>query len=257
MPKRQGAGAVQDAGARFDGLSLFGGYGIFENALNRFFRLPALALRCKVTGMEPNLAAENLQTIRTLMERSAVYRRALAPIMLLTGILGVLAAVAGLHFKMESPRSFAGLWLGTAGMAVAGAFLLARRQAIRDQEPFWSPPARRVTQALLPPLLSGLFLGIVFARLDADWRVHVFMVVIWLLFYGCALNAAGFFMVRGIRWLGWIFILGAMALVCTQALTSHGIRPATGSLTMGFFFGGVHLAYGAYLYLTEKRKMAA
>jgi len=34
-------------------------------------------------------------------------------------------------------------------------------------------------------------------------------------------------------------------------------RPATGSLTMGFFFGGVHLAYGAYLYLTEKRKMAA
>jgi hypothetical protein len=207
--------------------------------------------------MESDRAAENLQTIRTLMERSAVYRRALAPIMLLTGSLGVLAAVAGLYFKMESPRSFAALWLGTAGAAVAGAFLLARRQAIRDQEPFWSPPARRVTQALLPPLLSGLFLGIMFARLDADWRVHVFMAVIWLLFYGCALNAAGFFMVRGIRWLGWIFILGAMALVCLQMLPGNILRPESGSLAMGFFFGGGHLAYGAYLYLTENRKTAA
>jgi len=26
---------------------------------------------------------------------------------------------------------------------------------------------------------------------------------------------------------------------------------------MGFFFGFLHLAYGAYLYLTEKRKNAA
>jgi hypothetical protein len=32
-PKRQRAAAVQDAGARFDGRSLFGGYGFFENAL--------------------------------------------------------------------------------------------------------------------------------------------------------------------------------------------------------------------------------
>jgi hypothetical protein len=32
-PKRQRAAAVQDAGAQFDGLSFFGGHGIFENAL--------------------------------------------------------------------------------------------------------------------------------------------------------------------------------------------------------------------------------
>ena len=34
--------------------------------------------------MEPNWAAEHLQVIRTLMERSALYRRALAPIMSFT-----------------------------------------------------------------------------------------------------------------------------------------------------------------------------
>ena len=40
--------------------------------------------------MKPKWAEENLQTIRTLMERSAVYRRALAPIMLFAGALGVI-----------------------------------------------------------------------------------------------------------------------------------------------------------------------
>jgi hypothetical protein len=33
--KRWRAAAVQDAGARFNCLSLFGGYGIFENALTQ------------------------------------------------------------------------------------------------------------------------------------------------------------------------------------------------------------------------------
>ena len=42
--------------------------------------------------MDSNWAGEHLQVIRTLMERSAIYRRTLAPIMLLLGILGLLAA---------------------------------------------------------------------------------------------------------------------------------------------------------------------
>ena len=40
--------------------------------------------------METNWAAEHLQVIRTLMERSAVYRRALAPIMTFNGAIGQL-----------------------------------------------------------------------------------------------------------------------------------------------------------------------
>ena len=206
--------------------------------------------------MEPNQAVENLQVIRTLMERSAVYRRALAPIMLFTGAIGVLAAAAGLHFRVEEPRAFAGLWLGTAGAAVAGAFLLARRQAIKDQEPFWSPPTRRVGQALLPPLLCGLFVGLMLAMLDANWTMDFSMAVVWMLFYGCALNAAGFFMNRGIKWFGWIFILGAIGIVVQGLLANSDLRPASGNLMMGFFFGVLHLAYGAYLYLTENRKNA-
>ncbi len=207
--------------------------------------------------MEPNQAVENLQVIRTLMERSAIYRRALAPIMLFTGAIGVLAAAAGLRFKMQEPRQFAELWLGAAAVAVAGTFLLARRQAIKDQEPFWSSPTRRVGQALLPPLLCGLFAGAVLVMLDADWQLDFSIVVTWMLFYGCALNSAGFFMTRGIRLFGWIFIISAIGLLSFLLLRNSTLQPNSGNLMMGFFFGVLHLAYGAYLYLTEKRKTAA
>ena len=207
--------------------------------------------------MNSNWAEENLQTIRTLMERSALYRRALAPIMLFTGAIGILAAGVGLRFRMEEPREFAELWLGTAVVAVAGAFLLARRQAIKDQEPFWSPPTRRVGQALLPPLLSGLFVGAVLVVPDANWLMDFAMAVAWILFYGCALNSAGFFMTRGIKWFGWIMIIGAMGVVFLLLLSNSSLRPWGSNLVMGLFFGVLHLAYGVYLYLTEKRKNAA
>src|ERR1035437_4762132 len=154
--------------------------------------------------MESNWAVEHLQTIRTLMERSAVYRRALAPIMFFAGFTGVLAAAIGLALHLDSPRAFGGFWLGTAFVAVAGAFLIARRQALKDHEPFWSPSTRRVTQALLPPLTAGMCLGFVFVFVEL--ANVVVLTFIWLLFYGCALHAAGFFISPGgeIFWWGYI-----------------------------------------------------
>jgi hypothetical protein len=207
--------------------------------------------------MEPNWAAENLQTIRTLMERSALYRRALAPIMLFAGALGVVAAGIGLHFRIEAPRAFAGLWFGTACAGIIGAFLLTRRQALRDREPFWSPPTRRVGQAMLPPLLCGLSVGVALIVMDANWMMDFAMALLWVLFYGCALHSAGFFMARGIRWFGWVFIIGAIAMVMVMFLANWSVQPDSGHLVMGGFFGGLHLVYGAYLYLTEKGKNAA
>ena len=45
--------------------------------------------------MDNHWAVENLQTIRTLMERSAVYRRALAPIMIFVGTVGIVGGLVG------------------------------------------------------------------------------------------------------------------------------------------------------------------
>src|SRR5438445_3553764 len=154
--------------------------------------------------METNWATEHLQVIRTLMERSAVYRRALAPVMTLTGVLGLAAALGGWLGKIESPRAFVVYWLLVSLAAIIGAFLLVRRQALKESEPFWSPPTRRVTQALLPGLVAGFIAGaVVFAispsaPQDPGSQVRVlgllWLPLCWVVLYGGALHAAGFLM---------------------------------------------------------------
>jgi len=215
------------------------------------FKLVNLDFAVQSVSMNSNWAEKNLQTIRTLMERSAVYRRALAPIMLFAGTLGVAAAVVGILFHLDSIRAFGALWLCAAAIVVAGAFLVARRQALKDKENFWSPPTRRVGQALLPPLFAGMFLGLIFA-FAVGLANPVALTFIWLLFYGCALHSAGFFMSRGMKLFGWIFI----GLSCIMLSVLVFILPQDVGINanwlMGFFFGVLHLAYGAYLYLTEK-----
>jgi len=206
--------------------------------------------------MESNWAAEHLQVIRTLMERSALYRRALAPIMLYVGTLGVLAGAGGIVCHFETLRAFCGWWLATAVVAVIGAFLIARRQALKDKESFWSPPTRRVAQALLPPLAAGLFLSVMLVVLDAEHMQWLF-IFLNVFFYGCALHAAGFFMPRGMKLFGWLIILLAGATLLVTPILQTDPCPVLDHALMGFFFGVLHLAYGVYLYLTEKGKTPA
>ena len=203
--------------------------------------------------MNPNWAEENLQTIRTLMERSALYRRALAPIMLFGGIAGTLAAAVGLVFHLDSPGLFTGLWFGTAVVVVVGALLIARKQALKDREEFWSPPTRRVAQALAPPLAAGLIMGVLFLWLFwEDFGESIPFVC--ALFYGCALHSAGFFMSRGVKLFGWLYIGLVPCILIAIWIARLDFNP---HWFMGLFFGVLHLFYGAYLFFTEKRKIAA
>ena len=214
------------------------------------FILADLCFVVQSTLMNPNWAEENLQTIRTLMERSALYRHALAPIMLFAGVMGILAAAAGIFFHLNSAWKFGGLWLGTAVVVVIGALFIARRQALKDEEVFWSPPTRRVAQALAPPLAAGMILGLFFSW----YNLSEILPFLWALFYGCALHSAGFFISRGVRWFGWIYIILAPCTLIALATTITDVNP---HWSMAVFFGGLHLAYGAYLFFTEKGKNAA
>jgi len=204
--------------------------------------------------METNWAAEHLQTIRTLMERSAVYRRTLAPIMIYAGCLGTFSAAAGLALHIDKFKAFFALWFVTAAVVIVGALLIARRQALKDNEPFWSPPTRRIVQAISPPLTAGMFLGLVLVRVGI--RDATIITFVWLLFYGCALNSAGFFMPRGMKLFGWIYI--GLSVCCLMVLAiEHETISISANWLMGFFFGVLHLVYGGYLFLTEKGKNAA
>jgi hypothetical protein len=203
--------------------------------------------------MESNWAAEHLQVIRTLMERSALYRRALAPIMIYAGVLGIVAAVVGCILRIQTPQTFIGYWAGVGIVALTGSFLLVRRQALKESGPFWSPPTRRVAQALLPALFAGSIAGLLALAFPGwDFVPALAVPTLWIILYGCALSAAGFFMQRGIKLLGWLFVLAGCALMAARCDGGGWLSFQGGHVVMGSAFGGLHLAYGIYLHFTEQ-----
>lgn len=220
---------------------------------NSHCRLDKNNFASQSVSMDSNWAAEHLQVIRTLMERSAVYRRALAPIMTYAGIIGLAGGICGLAFHINRPRSFILFWGGVGIAAMVGSFLLVRRQALKEKEPFWSPPTRRVAQALLPPFFIGAVGGALAVAVPGlGFFSAQTLPALWFLLYGCALTAAGFFMSRGIKLLGWIFILGGCGLLALGSQTSLTFPEGAGHYWMGGGFGGLQLAYGIYLYFTEQ-----
>jgi hypothetical protein len=211
--------------------------------------------------MDSHWAAEHLEVIRTLMERTAVYRRALAPVTLVVGGIGLVGGAVGWLAGIDSPRGFGLFWLAISVAALGSALLIVRRQALRDREPFWSPPTRQVTRALVPPLGAGLVLGLL--AILPGWQEPLgawWLPAFWMLLYGCALSAAGFFMPRGIRLFGHLFVLLGCLGLCILAERGHaaGMPSLTWAhLGMAGTFGGLHLTYGCYLLLTERGKEGA
>ncbi|MFN7138706.1 MAG: hypothetical protein ACK4UN_05170 [Limisphaerales bacterium] len=209
--------------------------------------------------MEPNWAAENLQVIRTLMERSSLYRRALAPVMIFAGLVGTVASALGWFLDVSTAQNFTRFWVAAGLIAVAGAFLLMRRQALKDREPVWSSPTRRVAQAAAPAFFVGFVASIPVLLFGIEHATVVWWLLpIWFALYGCALCSAGFFMPRGIKIFGWFFVCAGCALFIAQAVLASTVRPLSDAhLLMGMAFGVIHLLYGGYLYVTEQQRKNA
>jgi len=168
----------------------------------------------------------------------------------------------GIMAHIDSSQMFIGFWMLVAVIVVAGAFFLVRRQALKEAEPFWSPPTRRVAQAPLPALFFGFVLGVILlfrtrssgGNNDALGEVAIrWLPLAWIGLYGCALHASGFFMPRGMKIFGWAFVLASCAF-CSSTLPEISPGPLFGHGIMGLFFGVAHLAYGVYLYFTEPRR---
>jgi len=203
-----------------------------------------------------NWAEENLKTIRTLMEQASVYRRAMAPVAIIVGSLGLAAAGLAQAVDWTGPERFAGYWLGVAMMSTMAALLLIRRQALKSKEEFWSPPTRRVAQAMAPLLVTGLGLGLLEILRAPGERDSIQLVALWMVLYGGALHAAGFFMRRGLKLMGWIFVvIGSLSLFFHE-LDKLGLMSWISGdhahLLMGWAFGANNLIYGLYLKLTTE-----
>lgn len=203
--------------------------------------------------MENAWAAEQLRIIRTLMERSSLYRIELAPISLVVGLIGIATGLVGFFLNWATPLRFGLLWLLVSVFCAVIALLMMRREYRMHHESFLTPPARRIIRACLPIILLAIMFYTVLLlpqmqNPDRIWGVIAFLTAI----YGCILNAAGFFLSRGIRFLGSVYLFAGIVLWVVLCMDIFLPRPVYAHLLMGVIFGLGHFVYGIYLFLTRK-----
>jgi hypothetical protein len=211
--------------------------------------------------MNRALADEHLQIIRSLMERSALYRRAVAPPLAVAGVAGILAAAGGLAAGVREPRPFVAWWLSVAVLSAGASLFVASRQAAHAREPFWSTPARRVALTLGPALALGALLGLAAlpagapaaAVLNASPAlVFLGLPAIWAGLYGCALFAASYLLPRGLQSLG-LGLVAAAAVLAVDGFPAAVPGWVGGHCVMGLCFGVGHLACAAGMHAAERR----
>lgn len=194
--------------------------------------------------MDARQAEENLELIRTLMERTVQYQLLTARAGLVAGSLAVLGAASFLLLDPADPVAFAAVWgsvfLGSLAATCVGTAVRSRQTG----EVVWSRQARAVLLALAPALFAALALTTFFFCLGGE--AHLWLPGIWMLCYGQGALATSAYAPTPIRYLGAASLLagaGTLALGPTLAIPM-----------MAAVFGLGHLGLGAALVAVEKRQ---
>jgi hypothetical protein len=178
-------------------------------------------------------AAENLVFIRQAMERSATFTS-------IPGAGGVAMGIVALGASVVAGRQPLGdLWLVTwllaaAIAAIVGLIAMARK-AKRVGGTLTGAIARRFALGLAAPLVAG-------AAITYElWAIRTFTVMApaWLLLYGAGVLTGGIFSVPIVRAIGGCFMALGIAAIVTP--------PEWGNIWLAIGFGGLHLAFGAYI----------
>lgn len=184
-------------------------------------------------------ARRELETIRSLMERSRWYRH-LPP---QAPFFGGLLALAGGYYTHTQLGADTG-WevLPRLGIVWGSIFLVALGTQIlwswlaakKAGSALWSPLAAEIVHALWPPFLVGVALTAVFVRNDVPGLIPS----LWMLCYGIAGVSAGAYARPAVRVLGVGFLLAG----CINLALS--LPPG---VALGAAFGGFHVIYGLAL----------
>lgn len=204
-------------------------------------------------------AAEQLRAIRSLMERSTIYRAISAPAALFAGLLSL--AVSGwLWMQLDpkespNPSAFLAIWLSVLVVVSAVNTLLLYKSARQRGEPFVSAGMKHALRALLPPLVAGFGLSLLAVsgtgRIAADCYADV--AAHWILFYGLALLATGSFSPRSMQALGAGFFLFGILTWLPSVRLYFGRQYPTAVIFMASSFGLLHIVYAAAVWMQGRQ----
>jgi hypothetical protein len=195
-------------------------------------------------GMDARQAAQTLEVIRTLMERTCQYQLLTAKASLVAGSLAGAGALAFLWLDASNPWHFGLVWAVVFVGSLTATTVGTVRRGRANGERVWSRQARVVLLALAPSLVAALALTVFFFSRGDGW--HLWLPGVWMLCYAQGALATSAYAPAPIRWLGVaVLLLGGVTLA---------LGPAWAVWAMGLVFGLGHLALGAVLLVQERRQ---
>jgi hypothetical protein len=182
-------------------------------------------------------ATDNLTFIRSAMERSSTFTAVPGAGGVVTGVIGLIAAVVGA--RQPTADRWLGTWLAAAAVAVIVELVAMTRKAHRAGMMLTGTNARRFALGMAAPLVAG-------AAITYElWTVRNFtvMVPVWLLSYGAGVVTGGLFTLPVVRAIGVCLMAAGMAAIVTPS--------EWGNLWLAVGFGGLHVGFGAYIARTH------
>jgi hypothetical protein len=178
-------------------------------------------------------AADNLTFIRSAMERSSTFTAIPGTGGVVMGVIGLIAA--GVGARQPTADRWLGTWLAAASVAAIVELAAMTRKAQRAGMTLTGTNARKFALGMAAPLVAG-------AAITYElWTVRDFTVMApaWLLLYGAGLLTGGMFSVPVVRAIGVCFMAAGIAAIL--------MPPEWGNFWLAIGFGGLHMAFGAYI----------
>jgi hypothetical protein len=178
-------------------------------------------------------AADNLTFIRSTMERSSTFTAIPGVGGVVTGVIGLIAAVVGA--RQPTADRWLLTWLAAACAAAIVELLAMTRKAHRAGMTLTGTNARRFALGTAAPLVAG-------AAITYElWAVRSFTVMApaWLLLYGAGVLTGGMFSVPVVRAIGICFMMAGITAILTP--------PEWGNVWLAIGFGGLHIGFGSYI----------
>lgn len=176
-------------------------------------------------------AMDNLRFIRETMERASSFTAVPGWGGVLVGITALIAAI--IASRVQDEHEWMYVWGCELPLALLIGGMTMKRKATAAQIKLLSPPGRRFTLSLTPPLIAGALLSIALSRVEEALTILPGM---WLLLYGTGVVTGGAFSVKVVPVMGLCFMaLGVMALIAPPQWNNYFLAAG---------FGGLHIIFG-------------
>lgn len=201
------------------------------------------AARSEMAAVDQQRAEQNLELIRTLMERSTRYEYLSARAGLQVGGIAVAGAVSFHWLSAADPFVFGAVWFAVFWLSV-GVMVREQVREVRDAGvPLWTRPAREIVRALVPAMTLSALLSL---HAFSHGR-HLELPGVWMLCYGVGALATSTYAPAVVAQMGVAFMISGAVTLC--------LGPAWATTMMGVVFGGGHLLLGAGLLATRRRPL--